>query len=100
MIAAFKRANPAVKVYVCTPPPAYPGQWGINDTTIREEIAPLVRKVAQDTGATVIDVYAALSGKPEMFPDTVHPNNAGARLIAATVYQAVIGKEAPITINF
>lgn len=100
MIAAFKRANPAVKVYVCTPPPAYPGQWGINDTTIREEIAPLVRQVARDTGATVIDVYAALGGKPEMFPDTVHPNNAGARLIAATVYQAVTGKEAPITINF
>ena len=91
MIAAFKAANPAAKIYVCIPLPAYPGNWGINDTTIREEIAPLVRQVAQETGSTVIDLYPALSGKPELFPDTVHPNAAGAHIVAATVYQALTG---------
>ena len=40
MIASFKTANPSVKVYACVPAPAFPGNWGINDTTIREEIAP------------------------------------------------------------
>ena len=87
MIAAFKADNPSIKIYVCTPLPAYPGRWGINDTTIREEVAPKVRQVAQDTGATVIDLYAAMSGKPELFLDTVHPNAAGARLVAAAVRQ-------------
>jgi lysophospholipase L1-like esterase len=95
MIAAFQATNPAVKVYVCIPVPAYPGRWGINDTTIREEISPLIREVAHDTGATVIDLYTPLSGKRELFPDTVHPNVAGARLVAAAVYRALTGKAAP-----
>lgn len=93
MIASFKAANPSAKIYVCVPAPAFPGNWGINDTTIREEIAPLVRQVAHDTDAKVIDLYTALSGKPELFPDTVHPNAAGARLIAAAVFRALTDKE-------
>ena len=95
MIALFHQVNPQVKVYVCTPPPAYPGQWGINDTTIREEIVPMVRQVAKDTGSAVIDLYKALSGKPRLFPDTVHPNDEGASLIAAAVYHALTGNDAP-----
>jgi lysophospholipase L1-like esterase len=30
-----------------------------------------------------------------LFPDTVHPNAEGARLIAVTIYQALTGKEVP-----
>ena len=96
MIAAFRAANPKVKIYVCIPLPAYPGKWGINDTTIREEIAPKVRQIAQETGATLIDFYSVMSGKPELFPDTVHPNAAGARLLAAAVYRVMAGKEPPM----
>jgi len=95
MIVAFKAANPSVKVYACVPVPAFPGNWGITDTTIREEVAPQVRQAAHDTDAKVIDLYTALSGKPELFPDTVHPNVAGARLIAAAVFHALTDKEPP-----
>ena len=95
MIAAFRAVNPAVKIYVCTPLPAYPGRWGINGTTIREEVAPKVRQVAQETGATVIDLNTALSGKPDLFVDTVHPNVAGARLVAAAAYQTLTGNKPP-----
>jgi acyl-CoA thioesterase I len=38
-----------------------------------------------------------LAGKKELFPDTVHPNAAGAKLMATTIYQALTGKEAPAT---
>src|SRR5262249_24878119 len=48
MIASFKAGNPFMKIYVCLPLPAYPGQWGISDTTIREEVAPLIRRVAKE----------------------------------------------------
>jgi acyl-CoA thioesterase I len=98
MIAAFRAVNPAIKIYVCTPLPAYPGRWGISGTTIRDEVVPKVRQVAQDTGATVIDFYTAMSGKPELFIDTVHPNVAGDRLVAAAAYRALTGKEAPTNI--
>jgi lysophospholipase L1-like esterase len=40
----------------------------------------------------VIDLYAALSGKPEMFPDKIHPNAAGAKVMAEAVEAAILGR--------
>jgi acyl-CoA thioesterase I len=84
-----------VKVYVCLPTPDYPGHWGINDKTIRLEMIPMIRQVAKDANAEIIDLYTALSGKPELFPDTVHPNDAGTKLMAAAIYHALTGHEPP-----
>jgi lysophospholipase L1-like esterase len=95
MITAFRRVNPAVKVYVCLPTPDYPGRWGINDKTIREEMIPLVRQVAKDSGAAVIDLYTPLSGHAELFPDAVHPNDAGTKLMAVEIYRALTGHAPP-----
>ncbi len=94
LIAAFQKANPAVKPVRALPTPDYPGSWGINERTIREEMTPMLRTVAKDTGATLIDLHAALAGKPELFPDTVHPNDAGAKLMAAEVYRVLTGHQA------
>ena len=47
---------------------------------------PVIRKVAKDEGLTVIDLYQALSGKPALFPDKIHPNAAGAKLMARTIH--------------
>jgi len=95
LIAAFRQTSPAVKVYVCLPTPDYPGHWGISDKTIREEMIPMIRKVAKDENATIIDLYSALSGKPELFPDKVHPNADGARLMAAEVCRVLTGRPPP-----
>jgi acyl-CoA thioesterase I len=95
LIAEFRQANPAVKVYVCLPTPCFPGRWGINNKTIHDEIIPMIRQVAEETHATIIDLYTALLGKGDLFPDTVHPNKAGARLMAAAIYRALTGKAPP-----
>jgi lysophospholipase L1-like esterase len=95
LIADFRGANPAVRVYVCYPTPCFPGRWGINDDTIHHEIIPLVHQVAADSNAKVIDLYDAFAGKKDLFPDTVHPNDDGAKLMAADVYTALTGKTAP-----
>jgi lysophospholipase L1-like esterase len=92
MIASFRQANPAVKIYVCLPTPSFPGHWGINGQTIHDEVIPLVREVANESHVGVIDFYSVFAGKKDLFPDTVHPNNAGAKLMAATVYGALTGK--------
>jgi lysophospholipase L1-like esterase len=95
LIAEFRRANPQVKVYVCLPTPCFPGRWGINNQTIHDEIIPRVRQVATDSNASIIDLNTALAGKKNLFPDTVHPNPAGAKLMAATIYRALTGNAAP-----
>jgi acyl-CoA thioesterase-1 len=96
LIGALRDANPAVKIWICSPPPSFPGQWGINDETIRDEITPRVYQVAAQTDVKVINLYSALSGRGELFPDTVHPNAAGAKVMAGVVYTSVFGKSAPM----
>lgn len=93
LIAEFRKANPDVKVYVCLPPPCFPGRWGINDKTIHDEIIPMVRQVAAATDANVIDLYRAMPDRTEFQADGVHPNEAGAKLVAAAIYCALTGKE-------
>ena len=45
----------------------------------------------------VIDLYKALSGAKEHFPDGVHPNVKGAEILAKAVYKAIKGAiEGPI----
>jgi lysophospholipase L1-like esterase len=99
LIAEFRKANPNVKVYLCLPTPCFPGRWGINDKTIHDEIIPLVRQVAQTDHAGIIDLNTVLADKSNLFPDTVHPNAEGARLMAVAVYQALTGKEVPADIK-
>jgi len=95
LIAEFRKANPAAKIYVCYPTPCFPGLWGIDDKTIHHEVIPLVRQVAHQSKAQIIDLYKPLSGKKELFPDTVHPNNDGAKLMAEIVYKALTGNKPP-----
>jgi acyl-CoA thioesterase I len=95
LISEFRRANSAAEFYVCCPTPCFPGRWGIDDNTIHLEILPLVHKVARRSHAKVIDLYTPFAGKPGFFPDTVHPNAAGAKMMAGIVYQSLTGKQAP-----
>ena len=95
LIAAFRQANPAAKNYISYPTPEYPGRWGINEKTIRDEMIPMIRTVADETGVTVIDLHSALAGRADLFPDTVHPNDEGAKLMAAEIYRNLMSKSPP-----
>jgi lysophospholipase L1-like esterase len=95
-IADFRQANPAVKIYICYPTPCFPGRWGINDHTIHSEILPLIRQIATESHAQTIDLYDAFAGRKDLFPDTVHPNEIGVRLMAADIYASVTGHAPPL----
>ena len=64
-----------------------------NFNTIAGLTIPIIQQVAAEKGLPVIDLHTALSGKPELFPDGVHPNAAGAKLMARAVYAALVGEE-------
>jgi acyl-CoA thioesterase I len=97
LIGAFRSANPAAKIYVCLPVPAFPGGYGIREEIIAPDILSMVKQVATETGAPVIDLHTALIGYGSQFPDKIHPNASGARVMAATIYQTLTGKPAPTT---
>ncbi|MDB5327010.1 MAG: putative xylanase [Phycisphaerales bacterium] len=93
IITAFKTANPAVKVFVCVPVPDFmPGEAEIRDSVLVAEVNPMIKRIAKDTGATVIDLRTPLEGRKELFPDTIHPNAEGAAMMAKTVAAAIAGR--------
>ncbi len=49
----------------------------------------MIRKVAKKNGLPVIDLHAAMDGMPELFPDKIHPNEEGAKVMAKAVYQSL-----------
>lgn len=94
VIADLKKANPKVVIYCCVPPPAGGNKWGINGEVIKNEIQPMVRKLAKETNCYVIDLQEPLTGK-NCIPDGVHPNVDGHKLMAAAIYKALTGKPIP-----
>ncbi len=94
MIAEFRTLPSKPKIYVCLPVPAFAVRWGISDTVINKDVLPATRNLAKATGATLIDLNVALQGKEEHFPDKIHPNQAGAEIIAQTVAGAIRAESA------
>jgi lysophospholipase L1-like esterase len=89
MIKEFQALPSHPKVWACLPPPAFPGNWGITEDVIRKEVIPAIQEAAKITGISVIDLHTPLLGNKPWFPDTVHPNEEGAKRIAEIVGTAL-----------
>ena len=77
-------------VFSCSVCPVYgSGNYGINEPVVSTHINPLLVQTASAQLAPLIDIYTALSGVPQDFPDNVHPNDAGNALLAQAVYAAI-----------
>lgn len=80
--------SPRAKVFLCTVPPIF-----------RPENAPyaekvplinaLIKEVAESNSVQLIDLNTPLTSRFDLFPDGIHPNEKGARIIAETVYNAI-----------
>ena len=47
--------------------------------------------MAHGAGAQLIDLFTPLHSRPDLFPDALHPNPEGAKILAKTVYSALTG---------
>lgn len=95
LIESFRGLESKPKVFLCTPVPAFPGGGGIAEERIKDGVKPKVEALGKTLDLKVIDLYAALSGKSELFPDKIHPDAAGAKLMAEAVAAAVSGRAKP-----
>ena len=92
LIDSFRcEGNP--RIYLCYPATVYGTKWGINDSTIVHGVIPAIKKTARRKKVKIIDLHTPTSGMPENFPDRVHPNANGARILAQTVYQAITSEK-------
>jgi lysophospholipase L1-like esterase len=92
LVRSFQALKSKPKVFVCRPVPVRgKGNYGINEENIQKEI-PRVDALAKELGCGVIDMHAALEKSPELLPDRVHPNTAGAGEMAKAAAKVIAGK--------
>jgi len=92
MLHHFASLPSRPKIWVCLPVPVYETKWGINEATVSGQIIPAIRQVAGEKNVPTIDLHLALSGRPQFFPDKIHPNAAGTAMMAMTIFTALKGR--------
>ena len=96
LIEEYQELPSKPRILLCTPSCAFAPInrffYITNDAKLDRipEIATLVRAVAEEQDLETVDLYALTKGRRDLFgPDGLHPNAAGAKLIADTVYRAL-----------
>jgi lysophospholipase L1-like esterase len=91
MVDHFAALPSKPRIWLCKPAPVVNGRrLGIDPEVLRSEVTPIIERVANEKSLGMIDLYSALHGKAELFPDGIHTNAAGARIIAETVKAAIL----------
>ncbi|HVU52110.1 MAG TPA: GDSL-type esterase/lipase family protein, partial [Polyangia bacterium] len=62
---------------------------GIPKAVVDEEVIPLCRQAAAETGSGIVDVHDELADHPEYFPDGIHPDDMGTVAVAMLAYAAL-----------
>jgi acyl-CoA thioesterase-1 len=91
LVEHFQKLPSHPQVWLVQPVPVYEDRWGINEKDLMEGVLPAIQRVADQKKLPVIDLNAALSDRPELFSDKIHPNAAGAKLMAQTIRKALLG---------
>ena len=89
LIARFSALDSHPRIWLCLPVPVYQDRWGINERTVSQEIIPVIRQVAKEARIPVINLHAALSNRPDSFPDGIHPDVTGAAMMAQVICYAI-----------
>ena len=88
MIDHYRSLPSHPKIWACLPVPVYEDKWGINAATLEQAI-DAIQAACENKKIPLIDLNDALTGHASFFPDKIHPNAAGAALMAHTIYQAL-----------
>ncbi|MHC4071571.1 MAG: GDSL-type esterase/lipase family protein [Planctomycetota bacterium] len=90
LIDAFAQLPSQPRIFVCNPPPIFGGGYGSN-ATLRDLIIPLIEQLPTYRAVEVIDLYTPLEESGHLFPDNLHPNTKGAKVMAEVVASVILG---------
>jgi hypothetical protein len=99
MIAHYRNLPTHPRIYLNTLLTAYgAGNYGITDPIVTGVITPWIKQIGFDEGCPVIDINAATKNMPQNFPDNIHPDIAGAQVVAETVFYGLMryGETPPV----
>ncbi len=90
LIRHFASQPTKPSIYVMVPPAAFSNRLHVDGGTLSREIDPVIRAVARQESATLIDLYTPTAGLRELSSDGVHPTDAGYSRIAGIVESALL----------
>ena len=93
LIDSVRKASPACRIIVARMTPLSDRHHRFLSGTRdwHREIQHAIEQVAQRKGCELIDFYAPMHHRPELFPDAIHPNREGYGVMAKVVYSAITG---------
>ncbi|MBQ1010286.1 hypothetical protein KBX53_04875 [Micromonospora sp. M51] len=90
--AARYSADGTSTVYLLTPPVAFSNRRAVSERIVAEEVAPIVRRVAEQHSLPLIDIFDVTERGVTTHRDGIHLDAAASRLVAETI-AATIGPE-------
>ena len=93
LIDSLRSVNPKARFLIArmTPIGSNHTRFISGTKTWHGQIQKSIETVARVSEAELIDFYEPLYHYPWMFPDAVHPDAEGAKILAKTVYQGITG---------
>lgn len=89
MVKEFRQGGKDPIIYVCLPPPLFGPEKIEHNAIVEKELIPLLKEIAKEIGAFVIDFHQPLLNEGKQFPDNTHPNDAGAILMAQIACKSI-----------
>lgn len=96
LVKSFLTLDSHPRVYICRPVPIFRDRGKEYDTgeILTKEIIPGINQVAKGAHLPIIDFYTPFAEKGGMFPDGVHPDANGTRVMAELIYAKLMGHPA------
>lgn len=95
LVQQYQNMASAPEVYIMIPTAIYlenPDSGDCSDEIVREELAPIITRVAEATGAKLIDLYIVTEGHPDWYKDGLHPTAEGNEAIAQVICEAILAE--------
>lgn len=90
LIDSFQLLPSQPSIYLCLPVPAFSNGWTIRDSVITTEIIPRIQEAATRRNLSIIDLNSPMKPFSELFGDGIHPNQAGAMIIAEEIARQIL----------
>jgi len=89
LVKSFQQLPSKPTVYICYPVPVFEDKFSISGEVVEDEVLPAIHKVSLKTKVKTIDLFSPFMSKAELTYDGIHPNDAGAALLAKEVHKAL-----------
>ena len=92
LIQQYQNTESTPAVYIMIPPAIFleePDSGDCSDEIVREELVPILKRISEETGASLIDLYSLTDTHPEWYADGLHPTKEGNKAIAQEIYTII-----------